>query len=177
MNIGVFLSQYDVGGKYAVVAAAMGQAIAKRGHALVFGGTDEGLMRVIAQATHESGGRVIAVIREPIKDKAFRDADEIVVVPDAKEMNLGLIARSGAVVVLPGGIGTLNELTEVVRMKKNGNFDKPLVVVNADGFYSGLEEQVRRMAAEGFLRDDVARSIEFVNTSEQAIERINSYGN
>lgn len=176
MNVAVFLSQYDVGQTYAGVARATGKAIAQGKHTLVFGGGDEGLMHIIAMAAHEDGGRIVSVIREPIKHKAYKEADETIVVADAKEMNLGLISRADAIVVLPGGIGTLNELTEVVRMKKNGQADKPIAVVSTAGFYDGLRVQLERMAAEGFLREDVARSVRFAATPAEAIGYIEGHG-
>lgn len=169
-----FLSQYDVADTYTGVVETLGRLIAEHKHTLVFGGGDEGLMHVLAETVHQKGGRVVGVIREPIKDRAYKDADEMIVVKDAKEMNLGLIAHSQAVVVLAGGIGTLNELTEIVRMKKNGEQDKPVVVVNTGGFYDGLKQQLERMSHEGFLRDDVAQSVHFAETPEAAMDYMNS---
>lgn len=174
MKIAVFLSQYDVAGRYADVVETLGRSIAGHKHTLVFGGGDEGLMHVLAETVHKKGGRVVGVIREPIKDKAYKNADEIIVVKDAKEMNFGLISRSDAIIVLIGGIGTLNELTELVRMKKNGEQDKPTVVVNTGGFYDGLKQQLERMSHEGFLRDDVAQSVHFVETPQEAMDYVNS---
>ncbi|HEY4526792.1 MAG TPA: LOG family protein [Candidatus Paceibacterota bacterium] len=176
MNIGVFLSQYDVGGKYTTVVETFARLIAEHKHALVFGGGDEGLMHVIADVAHKNGARIVGVIREPIKHKAYKNADEIVVVKDAKEMNLGLIARADVIVVLIGGIGTLNELTEIVRMKKNGEQNKKVVVVNTSGFYEGLKTQLQRMSEEGFLRDEVMKSVHFADTPQEAMEYIESYG-
>ena len=80
MNIGVFLSQYDVGGKYTTVVETFARLIAEHKHALVFGGGDEGLMHVIADVAHKNGARIVGVIREPIKHKAYKNADEIVLV-------------------------------------------------------------------------------------------------
>ena len=76
-------------------------------------------------------------------------------------MNLGLIERADVIVALVGGIGTLNELTEVLRMRKNGFHTKPVVFVNTDNFYSGLREQLQKMASEGFLKKDIMDSTYF----------------
>ncbi|HEV3244903.1 MAG TPA: LOG family protein [Candidatus Paceibacterota bacterium] len=172
MNIAVFLSQYDVEAKYAAVVKDLAVRIAEGGHALVFGGGDEGLMHILAETVHQRGARVIAVIREPIKHKVYKEADEITVVEDEHKMNLGLIARADIIFVLAGGIGTLHELTALVRMKKNGQSNKGVVIVNTDGFYDGLKQQFERMEAEGFLRDDVAGSVRFVHTPEEAMQSI-----
>jgi uncharacterized protein (TIGR00730 family) len=169
MNIAVFLSQYDVGEKYVSVVEDLAVRIAEGGHTLVFGGGDEGLMHVLVETVHKRGARVLAVIREPIKHKAYKNADEITVVEDEYKMNLGLIARADIVFALPGGIGTLHELAALVRMKKNGQSDKELVVVNFGGFYDGLKQQFERMGTEGFLRDDVFNAVHFVASPEDAI--------
>ncbi|MSU74038.1 TIGR00730 family Rossman fold protein [Candidatus Kaiserbacteria bacterium] len=176
MNIAVFLSQYDVAGKYVGVVEALGKSIALGKHTLIFGGCNEGLMHVIAQTAHDSGAKVVGVIRAPIAHKAYPDADEIFIVKDAYEMNVGLIERADCIVVLAGGIGTLNELTAIVRMKKNAEHDTKTVVVNTGGFYDGLRTQLERMHAEGFLREDVMQSVHFVSTPEEAMGYIEAYG-
>ncbi len=177
MNIAVFLSQYDVAGKYVSVVEALGKSIAADKHTLIFGGCDEGLMHVIAQTVHDGGAKVIGVIRAPIAHKAYPDADEMHVVQDAYEMNLGLIERADCIIVLAGGIGTLNELTAIVRMKKNAEHNTKTIVVNTAGFYDGLSAQLQRMHKEGFLREDVMQSVHFVDTPEAAMKYISEYGN
>ncbi len=177
MNIGVFLSQYDVAGKYSTVVETFARLIAEHKHTLVFGGGDEGLMHVLADTVHRGGGRVVSVIREQIKDKAYKEADEMTVVKDAKEMNLGLIEHANVIVVLVGGIGTLNELTEVLRMEENGLLDKRTVVVNTDHFYEGFKQQLRRMTDEGFLKQEVMDSVYFADTPEDAMRYIEAHGN
>lgn len=177
MNITVFCSQYEVAEKYQDAAKIFAQLIAENHHALVFGGGDEGLMHIIADGVHEKSGRVIGVIREPIQHKAYKNADEMYVVKDAKEMNLGLIERGDVIVVLVGGVGTLNEITEVLRMKKNGQLDKPIVVLNTDHFFEGLKTQLSLMRSEGFIQDDVAAAIYFADTPQLAMEYITTHGN
>lgn len=176
MNVAVFLSQYDVAGKYTVVVETFARLIAEHKHTLVFGGGDEGLMHVIADTVHRRGARVIGVIRASIKDKAYTDSDETVVVKDAHEMNLGLIERGDVIVVLAGGIGTLNEITEVLRMRKNGLLNKPTIVINTDHFYDGLKQQLQKMHSGGFLKDDVLQSVYFADTPKDAMRYINEYG-
>lgn len=175
MNIAVFCSQYNVEEKYTNAAEKFAQLIAEHGHALVWGGSDEGLMHTIAETAHRGGARTIGVIREQIKNKAYQDADEMIVVKDAKDMNLGLIERGDIIVVLVGGIGTLNELTDVLRMKKNGLLDKQTIVVNTDGFYEKFKEQLERMSAEGFLKKEVMGSVHFSDTPEEAMRYIEGH--
>lgn len=176
MNIAVFCSQYDVAEKYKDVAATFARLIAKNGHDLVWGGADEGLMRILANTAKSGGSRIIGVIREQIKAKAHADADEMHVVGNAYEMNLGIIERGDVIVVLVGGIGTLNELTEVLRMKKNGLLNKRMIVVNTNQFYEGFKQQLQRMADEGFLKKEVRDSVYFADTPEEAMRHLESHG-
>jgi|SRR3989338_1029628 len=175
MNIAVFCSQYDVAEKYKDVAATFARLIAKQGHSLVWGGADEGLMGLIAHTAQDGGAKVTGVIREKIKDKAYKNADEMIIVKDAKEMNIGLIERGDVIIVLVGGIGTLNELTEVLRMRKNGLLNKPTIVLNTDNFYDGFKQQLQKMHSEGFLNDDVVQSVYFADTPEEAMDHISEY--
>ena len=177
MNIAVFCSQYDVAEKYRNAAETFASLIASNGHTLVFGGHDEGLMGVIADTAHREGGRVIGIIREQIKERAYKDADEMIVVRDTLEMNRELIGRGDVIVVLVGGIGTLNELTDVLRMKKNGLFDKKVIVVNTDGFYEKFREQLENMNREGFLKKEVVDAMYFAGTPEEGMRYIERNGN
>ncbi|MEK7107141.1 MAG: TIGR00730 family Rossman fold protein [Patescibacteria group bacterium] len=169
MNICVFCSQYEVSEKYKTDAETLARLIAEHKHTLVWGGADEGLMGLIARTAQRGGAKVIGVIREKIKDKAYKNADEMIVVKDAREMNLGLIERGDMIVVLVGGIGTLNEVTEVLRMRKNGLLNKQIIVINTDHFYDGFKAQLERMSAEGFLKKEVMDSAFFADTPEEAM--------
>ena len=177
MNITVFCSQYDVAEPYRAAVEDLAQRIAAGGHTLVFGGGDTGLMHTLALGVHTHGGRVVGVIRKPIAKEAYQDADEMHVVADTREMNRGLIERGDVIVALIGGVGTLNELSDLLRSLKNGTSRKPVVVVNTDGFYDGLKQQLLRMQKEGFVRDDVMRSVCFADTPEDAMRYIEGNGN
>ncbi len=176
MNITVFCSQYDVPEKYKNAAETFARLIAEHRHTLVWGGSDEGLMHTIADGAHRGGARTVGVIREQSKDKAYKDADEMIVVESAHDMNLGLIKRADAVVVLVGGIGTFNEITGVLRMRKSGLLNKPTVVVDTDHFYEGFKEQLRKMNDEGFVKKEVMDSVYFAATPEEAMKYINEHG-
>ena len=151
MNICVFLSAADLDERYTRPARALGELIAKGGHTLVWGGSDTGLMRVVADGVHESGGRLVGISVEFLRGYARPDADELVVAKDLAERKALLLTRSDAVVVLAGGLGTLDEVTEILELRKHGLHDKPVVLLNTAGFYDGLTLQLRRMEDEGFL--------------------------
>ncbi|MEU2333572.1 TIGR00730 family Rossman fold protein [Streptomyces sp. NPDC006654] len=151
MRICVFLSAADLDDRYTRPARDFGKLIGEGGHALVWGGSDTGLMKVVADGVEEGGGRLIGVTVEFLANKARPGVDEMVVAASLAERKRLLLEKADAVVVMVGGTGTLDEATEILELKKHGRTDKPVVLLNTAGFYDGLEEQFRRMEAEGFL--------------------------
>ncbi|AII03415.1 hypothetical protein C8E05_0020 [Rhodococcus wratislaviensis] len=151
MNICVFLSSADLDERYTRPAREFAELIGKGGHTLVWGGSDTGLMKVVADGVRESGGRLVGVSVDFLRDFARKDADEMVIANDLAERKALLLARSDAVVVMAGGLGTLDEATEILELRKHGLLDKPVTLLNTVGFYDGLILQLRRMEEEGFL--------------------------
>ncbi|MFH8613652.1 TIGR00730 family Rossman fold protein [Streptomyces sp. NPDC017979] len=151
MNICVFLSAADLDDRYTRPAREFAELLGKGGHALVWGGSESGLMKVVADGVRQTGGRLVGVSVDFLSHVAREDADEMVVAKDLAERKALLLAKSDAVVVMVGGTGTLDEATEILELKKHGKHDKPVVLLNTAGFYDGLKAQFRRMEEEGFL--------------------------
>ena len=151
MNLCVFLSAADLDDRYTRPAREFAELLGEAGHTLVWGGSDTGLMKVVADGVHEGGGGLVGISVEFLRHWARKDADEMVIAKDLAERKALLLARSDAVVVMAGGLGTLDEATEILELKKHGLHDKPVVVLNTAGFYDGLALQLRRMEEEGFL--------------------------
>ncbi|MFE2357428.1 TIGR00730 family Rossman fold protein [Streptomyces parvulus] len=151
MNICVFLSAADLDERYTRPAKEFGGLLGKGGHTLVWGGSDTGLMKVVADGVQESGGRLLGVSVDFLAAKARAGADEMVIAKDLAERKRLLLEKADAVVIMVGGTGTLDEATEILELKKHGHTDKPVVLLNTVGFYDGLREQFRRMEDEGFL--------------------------
>jgi len=151
MRICVFLSAADLDERYTTPAREFAELIGKGGHTLVWGGSDVGLMKVVADGVEEAGGRLLGVSVEFLADRARPRADEMIVARDLAERKALLLENADAVVVMVGGTGTLDEATEILELKKHGHTDKPVVLLNTAGFYDGLKEQFRRMDDEGFL--------------------------
>ncbi|MEU1413474.1 TIGR00730 family Rossman fold protein [Streptomyces sp. NPDC005731] len=151
MNICVFLSAADLADRYTEPARQFGELLGKGGHALVWGGSDTGLMKVVADGAQETGGRLVGVSVGFLAAKARAGADEMVIAKDLAERKRLLLEKADAVVIMVGGTGTLDEATEILELKKHGHTDKPVVLLNTAGFYDGLKEQFRRMEDEGFL--------------------------
>ncbi|MEW1724772.1 TIGR00730 family Rossman fold protein [Streptomyces sp. NPDC093109] len=151
MNICVFLSAADLDERYTRPAREFAELIGKGGHTLVWGGSDSGLMKVVADGVQEAGGRLVGISVDFLGAMARPNADEMVVAKDLAERKALLLARSDAVVIMAGGLGTLDEATEVLELKKHAVHTKPVVLLNTAGFYDGLKQQFRRMEDEGFL--------------------------
>jgi uncharacterized protein (TIGR00730 family) len=169
MNIGVFLSAADLGEQYTVPAREFGKLIGEGGHTLVWGGSEAGLMQVLADAVAESGGRLIGVSVEFLHDLARADADEMVIARDLAHRKAELLVRSDAIVIMVGGTGTLDEATEILELRKHGLHTKPVVLLNTAGFYDGLKQQLRRMDAEGFLPLPLADLVYFADDGPAAL--------
>ena len=151
MRICVFCSAADLDERYTKPAGEFAELIGRGGHTLVWGGSDTGLMKVMADGVRRAGGRLAGVSVEFLAHKARPDADEMVITRDLAERKAQLLSRADAVVIMVGGTGTLDEATEILELKKHGMHTKPVVLLNAAGFYDGLKQQLQRMDNEGFL--------------------------
>jgi uncharacterized protein (TIGR00730 family) len=172
MNIGVFLSAADLGEQYTEPAREFGKIMGAGGHSLVWGGSDVGLMKVLADSVQAAGGRLIGVSVDFLQAKARPQTDEMVVTADLAHRKAELLRRSDAIVVMVGGTGTLDEATEILELKKHGLHSKPVVLLNSAGFYDGLELQLRRMDAEGFLPLPLSQLVYFAQDGTDALAYI-----
>lgn len=169
MNICVFLSAADLDARYTTPARDFATRLGKAGHTLVWGGSDSGLMKVVADGVEEAGGRLVGVSVDFLAAKARPRADEMVVTKDLAARKALLLAKSDAIVVMVGGTGTLDEATEILELKKHGKHTKPVVLLNTEGFYDGLKAQFRRMEEEGFLPLPLADLVFFAEDGAAAL--------
>jgi len=169
MQICVFLSAADLAERYTGPAREFAELLGKGGHTLVWGGSDTGLMKVVADGVQDSGGRLVGVSVEFLRAKARAGADEMLVAADLAERKALLLDRADAVVIMVGGTGTLDEATEILELKKHGLHRKPVVLLNTAGFYDGLRRQFERMEAEGFLPLPLTALVHFSDTPAEAM--------
>lgn len=134
-------------------AAAIGRMLAKNGIRMVFGGGDVGLMGTVATAALKNGGTVIGVSTNDViamQEPAHEEID-VQVVDGVNERKQIMFDESDAFIILPGGIGTLNELTDIMTMQQIGETDKPLFFLNTNGFWNPLARLIRHMKKHGFM--------------------------
>ncbi len=170
MNICVFCSAAELSAVYTEPAREFAELIGKRGHNLVWGGSDVGLMKVMADGVQSAGGRLIGVSVEFLRATAREDADEMVVTADLGSRKAELLRRSDAVVVMVGGTGTLDEATEILELRKHRRHTKRIVVLNTAGYYDGLRQQLARMEAEGFLPLPASELCTFAEDGAEALD-------
>ncbi|MFG2884399.1 TIGR00730 family Rossman fold protein [Streptomyces sp. NPDC048297] len=174
MNICVFLSAADLDERYTRPAREFAELIGKGGHTLVWGGSDVGLMKVVADGVQETGGRLVGVSVDFLALKARPGADEMVIAADLAERKRLLLEKADAVVIMVGGTGTLDEAAEILELKKHGRTEKPVVLLNTAGFYDGLQTQFRRMEAEGFLPRPLSELVFFADEPAGALAYLES---
>jgi uncharacterized protein (TIGR00730 family) len=141
---------------YREVAERVGRAIVERGFGVVYGGGHVGLMGIVADAAMKAGGEVIGVIPRFMEkaEEAHRGVTELILVDSMHERKLKMHALSDAVIALPGGFGTLDELFELLTWRQLKLHAQPLGLLNVKGFFDPLLAQQERMAQEGFLHGD-----------------------
>jgi uncharacterized protein (TIGR00730 family) len=160
--------------EYYDVATELGKRMSERGDVLVFGGGSVGLMGAAARSLHKHGGKVIGVIPQMLVERevAYRESDELIIskgMADRKEIEIDL---SDAFIILAGGYGTLDELLEVITLRQLGYHEKPIVIVNTNGFFNPLLEQFERFEKERFTRVKGHLIFRVVDTVEEALEAI-----
>jgi uncharacterized protein (TIGR00730 family) len=172
LNICVFCGAKD-GDNLSTIAKAsdLGRGLAEEGFGVVFGGGRYGLMGSVAKAAIESNGRVIGIIptgltsREPVQ----QELTELFVVNDIIERKRLMIEKSDAFLILPGGLGTLDELFEVWTGRQVKAHTKPIIIANWDGYYDKLLSFLHQADHHGFLNGDHLDGVEIVKSVEEVI--------
>lgn len=136
-------------------ARALGRAIADRGDLLLYGGGLTGLMGECARTVHLHGGRVIGVIPKALNEKGivYEACDELVVTEDMRTRKAAMDARSDAFIALPGGFGTIEEIMEIITLKQLRYHNKPIVILNIDGYYDALLKQLESVIRQNFAKE------------------------
>ena len=160
--------------RYLDLAAEVGAELARRGHALVSGGGSVSCMGAVARAARAGGARTVGVIPQALRELevADDDAHELVVTPDMRSRKGEMDLRADAFLTLPGGIGTLEELLEIWVARVLRMHTKPVVVLDPDGIFDPLREQVEVLVREGFARPSVWDAIAFVGDVATAFDAI-----
>jgi len=152
-------------------AKAVGEWIGQHKGQLVYGGGNNGLMGIVAAATQQAGGRVVGIIPHALAEMelARDDCDEFYLVDNMHQRKQMMAERADAFLALPGGIGTFEEFFEVWTWRQLGYHNKPIGLLNVDGYYDGLLAFMRTTVNEGFVSDWQMNLIQQSSNLEQLL--------
>lgn len=156
------------------LAVGLGRRLADEGVALVYGGGGVGLMGLVANAALDAGGKVVGIIPRFLleREAGHPDLTETVVVETMHERKLQMFDRSDAFVVLPGGIGTLEEFFEVLSWRTLGLHTKPIVIIDLDGYWQPLSALLKGVVDGGFAERTHLDHVAFVGSLDEVLPTI-----
>ena len=162
---------------YAAAARELAQALGARGVGLVYGGGHSGLMGIVADAALGNSVEVIRVITEQLTvlERAHSGLTSLHVVPTMHDRKAMMAALSDGFIALPGGFGTLEEVCEMITWTQLGIHDKPVVLVNIEGFFDPLLAQFDRAVEDRLLRIENRREVLTVDNAADALDRMESW--
>ena len=175
MNICVFgAASKDIDAKYRDAGYELGFQLAKRGHDLVFGGGDTGMMGASARGTHDGGGRVTGIAPSffNVDGVLYQHHDELIYTDTMRQRKQKMEDLSQAFIVTPGGTGTFEEFFEILTLKQLGKLDKPIAILNTDKYFDPMLKMLHYSAEENFLSeknfelffvsDDIGKVLDFI---------------
>lgn len=159
---------------FAKHAAQIGIQLAEKGITLIYGGGSRGIMGTLADAMMENGGRVIGVIPKILIEweHQHEGITELLVVEDMHERKKKMYERCDAALILPGGFGTLDELFELVTWNQLSIHNKPIFILNSDGFYDHLIKHIQQLQKDEFLYEPVEKRMKFIASPEELLPYI-----
>ncbi len=161
---------------YFEAARELGRLLAQNGMRCVCGAGNQGLMGALSDSVLDYGGRVLGVIPQFMIDEGWCHPrlTETIVTADMHERKERMAQEADAVVALPGGCGTMEELMEIITWKQLGLFLHPIVILNIDEYYTPMIEMLQRAIDENFMRSEHARMWQVVTTPQEAVEAMRS---
>jgi uncharacterized protein (TIGR00730 family) len=159
---------------YFQAAYKLGKILAGNGTEINYGGGAVGLMGKLADSVMEYGGKITGIIPVFMNEMkwAHKNITNLVVVKDMHERKRMMIKDTDAIIALPGGIGTLEELAEVITLKQLGQYVKPVIILNTNGFYNDFILLLHRMIEEKFMHQIHQKIWQVVERAEEVIPAI-----
>lgn len=157
---------------YKQAAVTLGRLLAEHHYRLVYGGGRVGLMGLVADAALAAGGEVIGVIPGHIVEKevaheALLSQESLFIVDTMHERKQMMVDRSDAFLILPGGLGTMDEFFEIFTWWQLGLHEKPIIIVNVDGYWTPLLQMIDNIVASGFAREDDRAYLHVIDSVEE----------
>ena len=178
MNIAVYLgSNFGNDPIFKVKIIELGEFIGKNHHTLVYGGSKNGLMGLVAESTLKSGGNAIGVETTFFMDEKvnFEGLTKLYVTNTMAERKTKMIELSNAFIAFPGGVGTLEEISEIMCKESLKHLDSPCIIYNLNGYYNPLKELLDNMLKFEFSTEEKFKNIHFCNNIDEIKEIIETY--
>lgn len=175
MSASVFCgSRLGVGSAFADLAAHLGAGLARQGITLIYGGAKSGLMGVLADAALQEGGAVIGVIPTFLhhREVMHEGVSELILTPSLHTRKQVMLDRAEAFIILPGGIGTFDELFEVLTWRHLRLHDKPIIILNYHGWADHLLASLKGAIAQGFADPDIQTCYEVMSDVDAVLSRL-----
>ena len=155
-------------------AIMLGQAMARRDMELIYGGGGVGLMGDIAQATIDAGGRVTGIIPDFLQEKeeVLIDVDDLIITQSMHERKQIMYEMSDAFVTLPGGVGTVDEIVEMMTLSKLHQHAKPIILVNLEGYWDPFLQLMKHMQAEDYIDGHYTPSYTVVDSIDETLKAL-----
>ena len=160
---------------YAEHAKELGKLLAKKNITLIYGGGSTGIMGAVADAMMEGGGKVIGIITKKLVDweHQHEGITDLSVVDDMHIRKQKMYDLCDAAVILPGGVGTLDEFFEMVTWNQLSIHDKKIYIINSDNFFDFLLKHIQQMEKQGFLYESVLERITVLDEPAELLQYIN----
>ena len=160
---------------YTEHAKELGKLLAKNNITLIYGGGSTGIMGAVADAMMENGGKVIGIITKKLVDweHQHEGITDLSIVDDMHIRKQKMYDLCDAAVILPGGVGTLDEFFEMVTWNQLSIHDKEIYIINSDNFFDFLLKHIQQMEKQGFLYESVLERITVLDEPEQLLQYLN----
>ncbi|MDR0686309.1 MAG: TIGR00730 family Rossman fold protein [Dysgonamonadaceae bacterium] len=167
-------SSHEIDGIYVEAASDLGRLLAKHGITCIYGGGSNGLMGAVADAVLEARGKVWGIIPQFMVEKGWLNdrLTEVTVTKNIHERKQMMAGEGDACIALPGGVGTMEELLEVITWRQLGLYNKPVVILNTNNFYADLLSMLLKIKEENFMPHDIDPLWRVAQTPEEALHSI-----
>ena len=162
---------------YLSEAEALGRELAARGHSLVFGGGNDGIMGAVARGVSAVGGKIEGIVPKFFDEPGviYEGCTEVIFTDTMRERKALMEEHSDASIVLPGGLGTFEELFEMLTLKQLGRCDRAIVFLNTNDYYASLQQLFENAVRQHFMSEGCLEIFKMAGTPKEAVDCVESY--
>lgn len=155
-------------------ARELGKIMAENGVDLIYGAGHVGMMGAVAESVLKAGGRAIGIINETLNEREEQifPLTDLILYPSLHERKDAMYGMSDAFCVLPGGIGTMDELSEIMTLKQIGDLNKPIILFNIAGFWDPFRVFIDRLISEGYLKPEYENLVTYIDRAEDILPAV-----